>query len=61
MKKHMEVKVDVIPKCDFCHRDAEYDGKTYLGSWAFMCDEHFAKFASSTKLGLGLAQKLVVR
>jgi len=27
--------------CDFCKQVAKYDGKTKLGPWAFMCEEHF--------------------
>lgn len=28
-------------KCDFCGKPALYDGKTRLGPWAYMCQEHF--------------------
>ena len=27
--------------CDFCKQPAKYDGKTKLGPWAYMCEEHF--------------------
>ena len=28
-------------KCDFCENLAIYDGKTKMGPWAFMCEEHY--------------------
>lgn len=30
----------VAAKCDFCELVAQYDGKTKLGPWAYMCEEH---------------------
>lgn len=30
----------INPKCDFCDKEAIYDGKTKLGPWAYMCEEH---------------------
>ena len=31
--------VDVLPKCDYCGKDALYDAPTESGSWANMCKE----------------------
>lgn len=52
------------PKCDFCKMlpsheevEAKYDGKTSIGSWALMCEEHFKRYGIG--LGLGKGQKLV--
>lgn len=46
--------------CDFCKREhkqkAVYDGKTSLGVWAFMCEEHFNRYGMG--LGIGVGQKL---
>ena len=33
----------ISSSCDFCGRPAEYDGKTTLGPWAFMCGECWEK------------------
>lgn len=52
--------------CDFCRIDdgedtiAEYDAKTVFGSWANMCEHHFATRAASSQLGTGHGQKLIV-
>jgi len=43
-------------KCDFCEKDAIYDGKTRMGPWGFMCDEHFSQYGVG--LGLGKGQVL---
>ncbi|QGJ92876.1 hypothetical protein PBI_BEAGLE_119 [Arthrobacter phage Beagle] len=58
-----EAYVATLPKCDLCRElgrttDAHYDGKTKLGPWASMCDEHFEKFGIG--LGTGVGQKYVV-
>lgn len=42
--------------CDFCNKPATVDGKTKLGPWAGMCDEHFRLYGTS--LGTGKGQKL---
>jgi hypothetical protein len=53
-----------LPKCDFCAElgkpavDAHYDGKTKLGPWASMCDEHWTMFGIG--LGTGVGQEYVV-
>lgn len=59
-KKHMEVRVNKLPECDFCQdgRDAEYDAKTSFGSWANMCKGHW--LIQSGSLGLGVGQKLII-
>lgn len=63
---HTEVIVDKLPPCDFCQRDptiafqaAHYDGKTRMGPWADMCEEHFQQYGVG--LGLGKGQKLILR
>lgn len=35
-------------KCDFCEQPAIYDGKTFYGPWAFMCQAHFDKCGDKT-------------
>lgn len=30
----------ITSKCDFCDRQALYDGKTIFGPWAYMCERH---------------------
>lgn len=54
-----EVYVEKLPKCDFCDKPAHYDGKTIMGPWAHMCEEHFAKYGVG--LGTGKGQKLIPR
>ena len=44
--------------CDFCRNKADYDGRTTLGTWAYMCPIHFEMYGVG--LGLGRGQKLVV-
>lgn len=36
-------------KCDFCNELAKYDGKTTLGPWAFMCEDHFKQYGINIK------------
>ena len=55
---YQEVKVKELPKCDFCSKKAEYDGKTWIGCWAYMCPDHFKQYGKG--LGLGKGQKLVI-
>lgn len=57
--------VSEIPDCDI-HKQlrgetipAAYDGGTRLGSWAYMCEECFARFGLG--LGEGCGQRLVLR
>ena len=63
-KPHTEVMVDQLPNCDFCKQNplipyqaAHYDGKTKMGPWAYMCEEHFKQYGVG--LGLGKGQKLI--
>jgi hypothetical protein len=57
-------RVDRIPNCYFCLNEeskivpAEFDGKTKLRHWAFMCKEHFDKLGVG--LGTGKGQRLVL-
>lgn len=65
------VIVDTLPRCDFrniveqlsaCSHDGEahYDGKMReVGSWAYMCEHHFAVFGIG--LGLGRGQRLILK
>jgi hypothetical protein len=57
-KNTAETKVAKIPKCNICGEDAEYDGKTTMGPWAFMCQADFEFFGVG--LGTGLGQRLVL-
>ena len=41
------VKLD--RKCDFCDKDAFYDGKTIMGPWGYMCQDHFNHFGVKIK------------
>lgn len=36
-------------KCDFCDREAKYDGHTQFGQWAYMCEEHMRAFGIKKK------------
>jgi hypothetical protein len=59
----VEVKVRELPMCDICKsggqvRPAQYDGKTKLGPWAFMCEFHFNLIGVG--LGTGRGQRLIV-
>lgn len=42
-----------IPRCDFCLNPAAYDGKTRMGSWAYMCKTHFEILGLGLGMGLG--------
>lgn len=55
-----EVKVTVLPGCDFCDRTARYDGKTIMGPWANMCQKHWDKHGVG-RLGTGYGQRLLLR
>lgn len=52
------VKVETKPACDFCGSPADYDGKTNMGPWAYMCQGHFDTMGIG--LGTGRGQKLEV-
>ena len=54
-----EVEVVKLPMCNFCSKEATYDGKTTMGPWAYMCKDHF--LVNGIGLGLGKGQKLVVK
>lgn len=58
-KPHTQVVVLRLPKCDFCGKDARYDGKTEMGPWANMCPQHFRMYGVG--LGSGRGQKLIVK
>jgi len=56
-------QVTELPLCDLCKHfnqppePAEYDGKTTLGPWGYMCEAHFQSHGIG--LGLGRGQKLM--
>lgn len=60
-----EVTVPELPLCDFCKIDdsrdvpAQYDGKTTLGPWAYMCNAHFIEYGAG--LGTGVGQRLILK
>ena len=67
-----KVVVAEFPRCNFaepsalgqrtpCRDDGEahYDGKTILGPWANMCEQHFDEYGVG--LGTGRGQKLILR
>jgi hypothetical protein len=49
--------VSKLPACDFCGQEASYDGATFLGPWAFMCEADW-RANSNGKLGTGYGQRL---
>lgn len=53
--------VEKKPLCDFDakHGEADYDGATTMGPWAFMCLECWNKYG--TGLGTGRGQKLELK
>jgi hypothetical protein len=62
------VKMSVIPPCDLCGhfvsqgkqfetKPAAYDAATIMGSWAYLCEEHFASYGLG--LGTGRGQRLI--
>lgn len=55
-----EVQVSTIPRCDLCGdgTPAKYDGRMHTGSWANMCEQHFATYGVG--LGTGRGQRLVL-
>ena len=56
-----EVLVSERNECDFCSKEAFVDGKTEMGSWAFMCERHFREFGVGLGLGKGQKLKVVVK
>lgn len=54
-----KVTVTSLPKCDFCDKPAEYDGRLALGSWANMCERHWLALGVG-QLGTGYGQRLVL-
>lgn len=54
-----EVKILTRPKCDFCPEPAQYDFKTYSGSWAYGCEADYEVHRYFDTLGVGKGQKLV--
>lgn len=52
--------VEQRPKCDMCDKEAQYDARTVMGPWAFMCADHFSEFSVGV-LGTGFGQILVVK
>lgn len=56
-----ETKVTTLPTCDFCGEQAEYDFRTYGGSWANGCDRHWRRNRATEGLGTGNGQRLVLR
>lgn len=57
-----EIIVKVLPDCDVCKmknvkREAHYDAKTKMGSWGYLCEEHFGEMGIG--LGTGFGQRLV--
>jgi hypothetical protein len=55
----MKVRLEKLPKCDFCKREANYDGKTIYGVWAYMCKGCFKIYGIG--LGLGKGQRLTTK
>lgn len=60
MRNGIEVKVKVLPKCDFCGDTAEYDAKTENGSWANMCGDCWMEHRFFPNLGVGMGQRLIL-
>ena len=36
-------------KCDFCEKEAKYDGQTLMGPWAYMCEAHMKLYGIDEK------------
>ena len=51
-----EVLINKKQNCNFCSKEAKYDGRTKMGAWAFMCSSCFKKYGVG--LGLGKGQKI---
>jgi hypothetical protein len=58
-KDLVETKVLTLPKCGICKvRNAQYDGQTQQGPWAYMCEACFQ--IHGIGLGLGKGQRLIL-
>nr|APG79819.1 hypothetical protein [uncultured bacterium] len=57
MKDVRTVRLTNKVKCDYCSKIAEYDSRTGIGAWAYLCREHFEKYGIG--LGLGKGQKII--
>jgi hypothetical protein len=56
---YIETYVTKKNKCDFCEKQAHYDGRTnQKGIWAYMCEDHFRQYGVG--LGLGKGQRLIL-
>ena len=42
-------KSKIVRTCDFCKKQARYDGKTAMGPWAYMCEEHHRLYGYNIK------------
>lgn len=61
MNMSTTVQVATLPKCDICQTlDAEYDGATFFGPWAYMCEPCWNQNGVG-KLGTGFGQRLEVK
>jgi len=61
VKKGYEVRMEVIPHCDFCLEPAEYDARMNRQQnwkWAWLCQRHFDMHTDG-RLGLGKGQRLI--
>lgn len=58
-KKNTYVRMDTRPSCDFCHREADYEGwnLSLRGMWGYMCKEHFSSIGVG--IGLGKGQEII--
>ena len=67
MSDHTIVEIDSPQYCDFCKDggdpkvkvEAQYDAKTVMGPWAYMCQAHYTQYGDG--LGLGFGQRLVLK
>lgn len=55
--KNTYIRLLTRPQCNFCNREADYDGLTLRGIWGYMCKEHFSKIGVG--LGLGKGQEII--
>lgn len=58
------VQVHEMKKCDFCmieqmSNSAKYDGNTYGGAWAYMCEAHFQEYGVGLGTGKGQILELI--
>jgi hypothetical protein len=50
------IRVEKIPRCDFCRRPGPYDFATKHGPWAHGCEQHWKEYRANQKLGVGMGQ-----